>query len=94
MKHVNLYNKKTLTMNNKKIKLINMDKWVNVDIEYYEKINEFEWFGVFLDTTQSIHAVREVEVEKGIFQLELMEEFIHHQEKKKKKNTKKINFIF
>ena len=61
-----------------------MDKWVTVDAKYYTIVSQYEWFGFFLDTTQSIHAVREVEVEKGRFQLELMEEFIHHQEKQKK----------
>lgn len=53
-----------------------MDQWATVDAEDYERVNQYEWFGMFLERTQSIHAVRAIEVEKGRFQLELMEEFI------------------
>lgn len=72
-----------------KIKLTNMDKWVNVDEEHYAIINQFEWFGLFFDTTQSIHAVRMFEAEAEIFHLELMEEFIHGLPSKKKKKKNK-----
>jgi hypothetical protein len=63
-------------MSSKKIKLTNMNKWVTVNEEDYDRVNQFNWFGVFQERTQSIHAVRAVEIEKGIFELELMEEFI------------------
>ena len=76
-------------MNSKKIKLTNFNKWATVDAEDYDKVNQFEWFGLFLESTQSIHAVRAVEVEKGRFQLELMEEYIvglHPESRKTKRN--------
>ena len=87
---------KPLSMSSsRKIKLTNCDKWTTVDAEDYDRVNQFEWFGVYDERTKGIHAARTIEVEKGKYQLELMENFIMEgypqSRKAKRKQTRQNN---
>lgn len=82
-------------MSSRKIKLTNCDQWATVDSEDYDRVNQFEWFGVYNERTKGIHAARAIEVENGKFKLELMENFIMENElrsrKAKRQQTRQNN---